>query len=185
MDWIKQYKSSVTIVALALALPLAIALYVVLGFWQLGQGYQTEVDQLLPKAARLMGMVASEEQLADSVAVADSMLAELVYASEAEVSTSLQRDLQELIIASDMKVTNSRILTSAEFDNFEKIEFQFSIEGSMTAFDRVLTELAAFEPLVLVESMEIHPNRILPNRPEFSTQRITATIVLLSLKALP
>lgn len=183
--WIQQYKRSFLIVVMALALPFLIGLYIMFGFLDLGRSYQEEIDQLKPRSARLMGMVQSDEELGVSVAEANRLLDELIHPADAGVSATLQQDLVELITRSGMTVSNSRILPPVALEYFERIGLRFTVVGSMAALDAVLSEFSAIKPLLQIESLDVAPIRTVRDRPELSQQRVTATIVTLSLRALP
>lgn len=185
ITWIQQYKRSFLIVVVTLVLPFLIGLYIMFGFLDLGRSYQQEIDQLKPRSARLMGMVQSDGELGVSVADSNRLLDELIYPADVEVSATLQQNLVELINNAGMTVANSRTLPSVALEYFERVELRFTVVGSMAALDEVLSEFSAVKPLLLIESLNVAPNRIVRERPELSQQRVTATIVVLSLRALP
>ena len=80
-----------------------------------------------------------------------------------------------------LAVSNSQVLPVREKDNFDYISIRLTVEGDLSGLDAALTGIAAFRPILLVESLELGAIRSTRNSNE---QIVSATVQLLSLRAL-
>lgn len=188
MSWRQIDTKTLGIVGLTLAVPAAVTIYLLASLWMLRSDYQGEINRLEPRIARLAGLVESEEVLKESSGRVGSRIVDLVYSAEedhAAVAADLQKNVRELIAATGLTVSNSRILAPQSDDKFDRIGLSLTVNGSMASLDVTLEELAAFAPLLLVETLEIRPNRTSRRSSDVAEQTVTANMQLLSLRVLP
>jgi hypothetical protein len=186
VNWWQQNRGSLVIVALTLAIPLVLVLYLAGSFWLLRHDYQRQIDRLEPRLARLQGLVAVADQLQTSAARADAQLSTLAYpASEdsATVSASLQKNVREIMADAGLSVVDSRILPVKAGEVLDQVGVRLTVTGDMTALDAALLEIAAYTPILLVQSAEIRPNRSSRKDPDVGKQGVTAVLQLLSLRS--
>ncbi|MEH6593524.1 MAG: type II secretion system protein GspM [Halioglobus sp.] len=185
MNWLQNNRNTALMVGLTLVIPLILLLYISGNFWMARQGYQQEIDRLEPRVARLRGLVESEEQLQTSVDQMGTRVLSMVYPSSddsATVSAALQKNVRKLMTQAGLSVSVSRVLPVVEADDFDRIGLSISVVGSLDALDAVLSDIAAYTPLLLVVSIDIKP---VPRTRDKSKggQSVLATLQLLTLRA--
>ena len=186
MNWFRDYKKAAIIVGLTTAVPALLVLYVLGGLWVLRSDYKNEIDRIEPRIARLDGLVQSEERLRESSAQVGTQIAELVYPStsdRASVAADLQRNVRELIAATGLSVTNSRILPASQTEAFEHVGLSLTVNGHLAALDAALGEIANYSPILMVETFDVRPNRAARRSAEAAVQTVTATLQIFSLRA--
>lgn len=187
MSWQQMDHRTLGIVGLTVAVPVVIVIYLLATFWMLRLDYQGEIDRLEPRIARLRGLAESEAVLKASSGQVGSRIVDLVYPQtqdRAAVAADLQKNVRELMAATGLTVSNSRLLGPQGDEEFDRIGLSITVSGSMASLDTTLEELAAFTPLLLVETLEVRPNRASRRSTEAAQQTITATMQLLSLRGL-
>jgi len=186
MNWLKAHRRSAWVCGLTLLVPLYLYLDAIAGLWALRQGYQEDIDRLQPRIARMRGLVEHEEQLRDSAGRVGSQVVGLVYPAaddRATVSAALQTKVRQILTDAGMSVANSQVLPVREQENFDYIGIKLTANGDVAALDGALTGLAAHMPLLLVESIDIYPQRTSRRQKGPAPQALTATMQLLSLRA--
>jgi general secretion pathway protein M len=185
-DWIQNYQRSAAIVGITLVLPLLLLLYLVGDFLAVRQGYQQEIERLEPRIARLKGLTESEQRLAQSADRLGSRLRDLAYPvslDRATVSATLQNNVREIVATAGLSVTNSQVLPVREEEGFDRIGVKLTVSGDVAALDAALMELSTYVPLLLIESIEIWPERQSRRSDTPPPQRLTASLQLLSLRS--
>ncbi len=184
--WVESNRHAAILVGLTLALPLVVVLWVAADLFAMRSGYQREIDRLEPRIARLRGLVQSEAQLGDYSEKIGDRLQDLVYPAaedNAAVSAALQKDVREIASDAGLTVSNSQVLKAKQEGGFERIGLKLTLAGDLAALDRVLLDLSTYVPLLLVESLEVWPDRQSRQKDEPPHQNLTATLELLSLRA--
>ena len=187
MNWFRDYQKAGTIVGLSVAVPVLALLYVLGGFLVLRADYQTEIDRMEPRIARLSGLVQSEDRLNESSSEVGTQIAELVYpatSDRASIAADLQKNIRELIAATGLSISNSRILPAAQTDSFDHVGLSLTVNGDLAALDEALGEIAAYSPVLMVESFDVRPNRAARRSTDAAQQTVTASLQLTSLRAL-
>lgn len=185
--WIESNRQAAVLVALTLAVPLCLLLYFSADFLLLRQQQQREIDRLEPRIARLKGLVESELSLGESASQLDARVRDLVYpASEdsAAVAAALQNNVRQIAADAGMTVSDSQVLKAVEEEGFERVGVKLTVSGNITALDAALLDLTTYVPLLLVESIEIWPDQQSRRRDAQPAQTVTASLQLLSLRAL-
>ncbi len=187
MSWVRAYRKSALIVGLTLLLPVLLVLFLVLDFFVMRQGYQSEIDRLNPRIARMAGLIQTQGQLQASAGRLGSQVLNLVYPpteDSAAVSAALQKNVRQIMTEAGLTVTNSRILPIVEEENFDRIGLSLTVSGGLDALDEALLSMAAYTPLLLVDTMDIKPKRMTRSRDKNGQQIITASFQLLTLRAI-
>jgi len=185
MNWLRSHKRSAWICAFTVLVPVLLYLNGLFALWGVQRGYQSEIDDLIPRIARQQGLIGYENQLRDASTLADQELVSLVYPASgdrATASAALQTNVRQILSDAGLTVRNSQVLPAREKDNFDHIAIRLTVNGDLAALDGALSGIARFRPLLLVESLEIKSVR--PARKDDKSQIITATLQLLSLRAL-
>ncbi|MFT5709813.1 MAG: general secretion pathway protein M [Halioglobus sp.] len=187
MNWLKNHRGFAFIVGATLALPLLLVMYILLDFLVARQGYQSEIDGLQPRVARMVGLIESEEQLRASAGQLGSQVLNLVYPptdDSATVSAALQADMRQIMTDAGLSVTNSRILPVLQEENFDRIGLSLTVSGGLDALDSALLAMADYKPLLLIDTMDIKPKRMSRSRGDDGQQIVIASFQLLTLKAI-
>lgn len=184
--WISSNPRAALLVAVTVLLPLVLLLFLVVELWTTRQSYQDEIGRLEPRIARLKGLIDSQAQLDAALDRVNSRVQDLVYpASEdaASISAALQNRIREILADAGFAVENSQVLPAVREEGFERIAVKLTLSGDMAALDTALLDLATYSPLLLVESLEVWPEREGRGAEKSSAQRLGATLQLLSLRS--
>lgn len=187
MNWLRSHRRSAWIIGLTLLLPAVLYINTLVGLLAVRQAHQAEIDRLQPRIARLRGLVEFEEQLRAAAGEVDGRVLNLVHPAaddRATVAASLQKDLRQVLVDAGLSVTNSQVLPVREQEFFDHIGVKLTVTGSLAALDTALEGVAAYLPIVIVESLDIYPKRATRRSADNGEQVITATLQLLSLRAL-
>jgi general secretion pathway protein M len=187
LNWLKNHGRSGLIVGATLVLPVLLVIYILLDFLLARQGYQAEIDRLQPRVARMAGLIESEEQLRVSAGQLDSQVLNLVYPPTDDsptVSAALQKDMRQIMTDAGLSVTNSRILPVLQEESFDRIGLSLTVSGGLDALDSALLAMAAYKPLLLIDTMDIKPQRMSRARDKNAQQIVTVSFQLLTLRAI-
>ena len=185
MNWLRSHKRSAWVCGLTLLIPLFLYFNTLFGLWAMRSDYQSDIDNLAPRIARLQGIIGYESQLRDSAALGSKEIVKLVYPASgdrATVSAELQTNARQIFSEAGLTVSNSQVLPMRERENFDYISIRLTVEGDLSDLDAALSGIAEFRPLLLVESLEMRPLRA--GRKVKGAQIVTATLQLLSLRAI-
>lgn len=186
-SWLQVNRKAAVLVGLTLSVPLAVLLYLSTDLLMVRSDYQDQIDRLEPRIARLRGLAKSEKKLQAVYKKVESSLGELAYSAEEDsdsVATSLQKNVRTIISAAGLSVANSQVLPVKQEDGFDQIRLKLTVKGDVSALDAALMQLTNYKPLLLVESVEIWPDRQ-PRRRKgeaSAVQQLTASLQLMSLR---
>lgn len=186
MNWLRLHQRTAWICGLTLLLPALLYFNALLGLWGMYHAANAEMERIEPRIARLQGLIDYQDRLSEAAVAVDSKVLELVYPASQEqtaVSAELQTRVRDIFAKAGLSVTNSQVLPVREQGNFDYIGVTLTMTGSLPALDEALAGIAAYLPLVLVESLEVYPSRVARGRGESEPQQITASLKLLSLRA--
>lgn len=186
IDWIKSHPRSALVCGITLLLPLLFYVKLLLGIWGVRSEYMSDISRLEPRIARLVGIKSFEKELTESSGRVHQQMTRLVFppsGDRASLAASLQTDVREIMAESGLSVSNSQVLPVREEERFDYIGVKLTVSGSMAALDEALARLADFTPVIIVESLESWPARQRRSRGEAETQSMTASIRLVSLRA--
>lgn len=185
MNWLQNHRSSALVVGASLALPLLLLLYVIGSLWALRFDYQHRIDRLEPRLARMLGVMEFEEQLRAAYDRVDLRVLDLVYPADADraaVAAELQTNVRNLLRQAGLEVSNSQLLPMNEREGIDYLGLKMTVSGSLEALDGGLTALADYEPLLMVESLDVWPPRQVRGKEAGNQHSVTATLQLLSLR---
>ncbi len=184
MKWFRDHPRYSVMLGLTALLPLCLVLYLCATLLGLRAGYQEEVDRLEPRIARLQGLMVYEADLERAAGEVGSDVLDLVYPASQDtgaVSAALQKNLREILSGAGLGITNSQIVPVREGDNFDRIAVKLTVTGNLEGLDAALAEITTYQPLLLVEELDVWPVR--DRRVEGSEQTITSTVQVLALRA--
>lgn len=184
--WIKSHSRSATICGVTLLVPLIVYLKLFLGVWGLRAEYVADIDRLEPRIARLQGIKAFESELRDSSGQVQQQLKSLAYpasSDRASIAAALQTDVRQLMSEAGLSVSNSQVLPLREEERFDFIGVKLTVSGSLDALDGALEKLNEFAPVVIIESLETWPARQSRKKGAPEVQSVTASLRLVSLRA--
>lgn len=186
MSWIKAHQRTAWVCGLTLLVPLLLYLNAVFSLLGVRGAAQAEIHRIEPRIARLQGLIDYEDQLREAAAVVDSQVLELVYPpseDQATVSAELQTQVRDIFGKAGLSVVNSQVLPVREQGSFDYIGVKLTVTGSLPALDEALAGVAGYMPLVLVESLDVYPARTGRGKQAAGEQTLTASLQLLSLRA--
>tara|TARA_R110001592_G_scaffold215025_2_gene468284 strand:+ start:53198 stop:53764 length:567 start_codon:yes stop_codon:yes gene_type:complete len=185
MSWLKVHQRTAGICGLTLLLPALLYVYVMFSLLEVRGGAQAEINRMKPRLARLQGLIEYEDQLREAAVLVDSQVLELVYPvseEQATVSAELQTQVRDIFSKAGLSVTNSQVLPVRAEGSFDYISVKLTVSGTLPALDEALAGVAAYLPLVLVESMDVYPARSARGGEAGDQQQLTASLQLLSLR---
>lgn len=187
MSWLRLHQRSAWIIGLTLLVPVVLYLNMLFSLLGMRQGYQSDIDSLEPRVARLRGLVAYEEQLRSAAAEVDGGVINLVHPAtddRATVAAKLQKDVRQVLVDAGLSVSNSQVLPAREQEMFDYISVKLTVTGDIAGLDDALETLSGYMPIVIVESLDVYPKRATRRSADSDKQRITAILQLLSLRAI-
>jgi len=188
MNWLRNHRRSAIIVGLTLLVPLGLYLNLLFGLLGLRFEAQGRIDDLEPRIARLQGLIDNEAALRNSAGQVDARLAELGYAASEDANTvaaTLQAEVRQIFAEAGLAVSNSQVMPTRKDEDFDRIAIKLTASGDIAALDAALIGVAAFRPMLLVESMDVFPARNQRTRGAPKAQEVTAVVQLLALRLLP
>ena len=187
LEWARSHRRSAIICGLTVLLPGLLYINVLFSILSTRAGYADEIDRLQPRIARLEGIKAFEEQLTGTATSARQTIDSLVHpasTNRTEVSAAMQNDVRQLMTEAGLSVSNSQVLPLREGEQFDFIGLKLTVTGDVNALDEALASLTVFAPVIVVESLDIWPNRQRSSRSrEPEQQTLTASMKLVSLRA--
>lgn len=183
--WIRSHRRSAILVGLTLVIPLYLFFGVLGSLLSLRADYSAQIASIEPRIARMQGLIEKESALRESLSGISTIVSDHVYgkgAAAATVAASLQAEARRILDDAGMEVTNSQVLQPRKRSEFDYIAVKVVARGSLEQLNLGLEELAAFRPIVFVESLDTFPNRR-RRRDEPESQTLTVSLQLLSLRA--
>jgi general secretion pathway protein M len=188
VNWFRANARSAWIIGLTLLVPVVFYCNILFDLVSVRQAYQSDIERIAPRVARLQGLIEHEDSLRLAAERAERLMVDLVYPvteDRAAVSARLQQDVRQMLVDSGLSVSNSQVLPVREQAMFDYIGLKVTVSGSIAAFDSGLAALSAHQPLLLVESIEVWPNRTSRHvkGDKQTPQFLSATLQLLALRA--
>lgn len=150
------------VVGATLGLVLLFALYCIVSFWLMRQSYAAEIDRVMPRTARLLGIMENREALEQAAVEADAVLAAVAYSTDRDAAASaalMQQNVREVITGAGLTVAGSQILPRREAETHDRLRLGITVEGNVDSLDSALTDLELMRPLVLIESVRVKQTR--------------------------
>ena len=185
MSWLRQHRRSAVLVGLTVVIPVFILLRSLIGIAAVGIEYAGERGRIEPRLARLQGLLDKQELLAERSSEANRVLRQLAYPSEQDptaLAASLQAEVRQILDTAGLEVSNSQVMPARQEAMFDQVAVKLTVKGSLPAFNAALIGIAAYQPQLLVETLDLFPARG-ERRPDGQPeQSLTAVIQLLALR---
>ncbi len=179
---IRRETATVLIMLALLALPLMTAgIYV----YQKHQWAENRLNELEPRYARLLGLEASSESLAQAQAQGQSLIAQYIYPQEQDANqtgNTVQQRIRSILVAAGLDIASSQVLPAKEEKGFERIPLSIRAEGEMVALQAALTGLVAEKPAILIDTLLVQGYGA-PNKN--GVQRLSVQLNLIVLRRRP
>ena len=140
---------------LGLLAPLAGAGYWV---WAKHQWAQTQLAQLEPRHARLLGLQNNKDKLAQVDTAAKALLSRQVYPASqdaAQAGNDAQQRIRTIFSDSKLDVASIQVLPAKEQKAFDRIPVALRVEGDLVGLQNALALLEAQTPTVWVETLSV------------------------------
>lgn len=147
-------EAAIALITLALlALPVvALGTYV----YQKHQWAESRLNELEPRYARLLGLDASRDALAQAHTRGQALIAQYVYSQEQDTNqtgNAVQQRIRGILVAAGLDIASSQVLPAKEEKGFERIPLSVRAEGEMVALQAGLAGLAAENPAILIDTV--------------------------------
>lgn len=185
MSFFKQLSRAQWLIGLSLTLLLLLWLIILVQSWGQYRGYHEQSKNLVPRIARLEGLVASEAALKEANQQIAGEIATKVYpvaTDPASTGTAMQQQIRGVFAKAGLTVSGSQILPPRIDQLFTRIQLEVAASGSMEALELALLELAELQPIVMIDSINVQPARA---RRGDASQSVTVRLRLTSLRMLP
>lgn len=181
--WLQLHRQSAVLVALTLLIPLYLYLSALVSLWVTRSEIIKQIDVVEPRVARLKGLIEYESAMQDALGAVAGGVRDSVYPAESDasnVAANLQAEVRRLFSESGMDVANSQVLPVRQRDRFDYVAVKLVAKGSLEQLQLCLGELAAFRPVVLVETLDASPARVRRDDPDL--QELTISVQVLALR---
>ena len=185
MKWLRLHRKDALVISLTLLLPLYVFLYFANSLVQHSLESRNEIVKITPRIARLLGLIDSEQKMQESLLIVSDGSKSLTYPSteeESVISASLQAELRRIMTEAGLTVSNSQVQKIRREGKFDHIGLKVTALGTIEALDLALAGLENYRPLVLVESLNVYPNRKKSAAQTNYRQTVTARFELISLR---
>lgn len=131
-------------------------------FYQKHEWAQHRMEELEPRYARLLGLEANQENLAQARERAKLLLAQYIHPSDQDANqtgNAAQQRIRSILTSAGMSVASSQVLEPKEpkeakdDKGFERIPLSVRAEGEMVALQAALAGLAEQTPAILIETL--------------------------------
>lgn len=178
------------VVGASLGLVALVVLYALFYFLSLRQSFASEIDNIEPRTARLLGMLENYDELRMGSGSADDVLRDVVVPASrdrANASATLQRNVRAVMRDAGLTVSGSQIISPREAEGYDRLGLDITVEGNVNALEQALLDLEEMRPMVFVESVKIKPTRIRRSSRNQSPaaedpRRVTARFYLFALR---
>lgn len=171
---------------MTLLIPVLFLCYLLATLLVLRNDYQSEIERLEPRVARLKGLLESESTLKASVGDVARELESAVYpaaASRPTVSAELQNSVRGLLVGVGLSISNIQALPIIEGEDFDRVGLRLTISGGLPEIDSALLALSEHSPRVFVEGLDMQSISSTRRGRRDQNQEVSATLRLVSLRA--
>jgi len=185
MKWLRLHRKDALVISLTLLLPLYAFLHLATSFVQHSLESRDEIAKITPRISRLLGLVDSEQKMQESLLIVSDGSKSLTYPSteeESVISATLQAELRRIMTEAGLTVSNSQVQKMRREGKFDHIGLNVTSLGTIEALDLALAGLESYRPLVLIESLNVYPNRKKSAAQTNYRQTVTARFKLTSLR---
>lgn len=156
---------------------LVLFLYCITAFFS----YRHQVSDMMPRVARLGGMLTAANEIRAADASASEQIQAIMYVGNNanSMGVSMQQKIRSIFTGAGMVVSGSNIRSPKVFEDVTQIGVTISAEGKLSQLEEVLTELTDVRPLVIIERIEVQPER---RRSNETSQQVDVRVQLYSMK---
>jgi len=187
MNWVKLHRRSAILVGVTILAPLYLYCSILFGLVGIRSEGVADIERIEPRLGRLLGLLQSEETLQESASRAKQSIDGLVYSASENsesVAANLQTSVRQILTDAGLDVADSQVLPPTERGAFEHVGLRLTARGPLAGLDAAFAEIAAFRPMLLVETVEARPLRSNNRRqPVDSGQSLNVTLQVFSLRA--
>ncbi|BFM21605.1 type II secretion system protein GspM [Gilvimarinus japonicus] len=159
---LKNLSKAQWVVAVTVASVLFVFLWSILALlWSFG-AYNQQAQEIKPKIARLSGLLQTEGQMREANAQAAAELSAIAYGAGEDdnaLSTAMQQAVRSVFTAAELTVTGSQIIKPKKVDGFVRVGVSLTARGSVESLVAVVSRIHELQPLVLIERLELKPQR--------------------------
>ena len=151
--------------------------------WQKHQWAQQQLDQLAPRHARLLGLQASKDSLAQAHTATKAELFRRVYPATldaAQAGNDAQQRIRTLFSDSKLDIASIQVLPPKEQKSFDRIGVTLRVEGDLVGIQNALTLLENQTPGVWVEAAQLQTLGVVKPK---SAQRLGGQFTLFVLRS--
>ena len=147
--------------ALAITL-LALLLPLILLGWYVAQKHhsaQSQITQVAPRHARLLGMQQHADDLDTALTQARALLGQYAYASSQDVSQAgndAQQRIRSIFTAAGLDIVSSQVLAPKPDTPFDRIPLTVRAEGQLLTLQTALIGLENQTPAILIEGFSVN-----------------------------
>jgi general secretion pathway protein M len=126
--------------------------------WQKHQWAQEQLDQLAPRHARLLGLQAAKDSLAQAEASAQARLTRQVYPAAqdaAQAGNDAQQRIRTLFADSKLDIGSIQVLPPKEQKAFDRIGVVLRVEGDLVGMQNALALLETQQPTVWIDAVAL------------------------------
>lgn len=152
--------------------------------WNRHQAVQTQLSEIEPRLARILGLRADKARLETTLRQGRAELTRHVYAVAVDASRAgndAQQRAREIFAKSGLEVQSSQVLPARVTGRFELIPLTLKGEGDLPALQAALAAMPALAPTIFVNGIEI----VVPPQPDKPTAwpRLSLQIELFVVRA--
>lgn len=166
-------------------LGLVLVLLILVG-WYLHGKYQwatQRIAEVEPRHARLSGLIANKDSLAQAQVQAMDRLAQYLHPSGQDanqVGNEVQQRIRSVLSSSGLSIISTQVLAAKDEKNFERIPLSVRAEGDMMAVQLALAALDEQKPAILTEGFVLQAAA-----PVKGVQRLAVQLNLVILRGKP
>jgi general secretion pathway protein M len=126
--------------------------------WQKHTWAQSQLDQVTPRYARLVGLDANRARLDQGLASAQASIVRHVYAGTQDASRTgndAQQRARDVFAKAGLDVVSTQVLPAKQEERFDRIPLVVRVEGELVPLQSAMTVLPTLSPTLFVEGMSI------------------------------
>lgn len=120
---------------------------------------QTQLSQLEPRYARLLGLEKQHEQIEDAVDQSEQLVSLYVYPASqdaSQVGNDAQRRIRDFFSKSGLEVVSSQVLPAKQDKQFDRIPITVRFEGEMVPLQTAMVAInSQVVPALLLDGMTV------------------------------
>jgi len=119
--------------------------------WALGR-----LAEMEPRYARLIGLEAGKDELAQATARAKATLEQYAYPQDKDLSQAgndTQQRVRDILSAAGLQVGSSQVLPPKADASFDRIQLTVRAEGELAALQGAMIGLSTLKPAIFVDNM--------------------------------